>query len=96
MICVSGVGHTSGGSGGAHGGNGGRGSGNQYVGQGYDSMYYPTDFGGPGGHGTRFGMIQKQWSINNNYTLYYILLLWILDFGQCHNINLRFIVICFK
>lgn len=49
-------GSLTGGSGGGHGGSGGRGAGIYTVGQGYDSLYTPVQYGSPGGYGTLRGM----------------------------------------
>ena len=49
------LGSTRGGSGGGHGGSGGRGSDLTKVGQGYDSIYEPNQYGSHGGYGQQYG-----------------------------------------
>ena len=51
------TGSSSGGSGGGHGGSGGRGSALTKVGQGYDSMYEPAQYGSHGGYGQDHGRL---------------------------------------
>lgn len=56
-LYISSTGSTSGGSGGGHGGSGGRGSAQTKVGQGYDSIYDPKEYGSHGGFGDDHGNI---------------------------------------